>query len=159
MTVDYSSFALPKKKWLNPEKSKTMKAECPEDKLQKFANEYLDTFRIKYFRISDDMWTGLKLVCTGKFIWLFKKFGDMFGGRLPDNLVYVPLGEKYWLVMPMEIKTQDKKGRAVGKLHGKQKNNAVNDNWVTVRSPEQIQEACKNLIKDSEKIKRILEKK
>ena len=35
------------------------------------------------------------------------------------NLVLIPIG-KCFLAMPIELKTQDRRGRAVGALHGKQ---------------------------------------
>lgn len=66
------------------------------------------------------------------FFWLF--------GGFPDNLVLIPFGG-YMLAVPLELKTQDAKGRAVGKLHGKQKINARNENWIIARSTDQIQEA------------------
>jgi len=125
-----------KKKWGEPAVSPTMKSEIPEQSLQAFADEYLLWKGYRNIRIPDHFFRWIKMNAPQRvqrwFFWLF--------GGFPDNLVLIPFGG-YMLAVPLELKTQDAKGRAVGKLHGKQKINARNENWIIARSTDQIQEA------------------
>ena len=150
----------PKKKWSEPIKSKSMVPECPEDKLQMFADSFLKLKKLRYIRIPDSFF---KWIVGGHIrnrvyipnvpqkikVW----FLGMFGGY-PDNTVIEPIGNGIALALLMELKTQDKKGRKVGSLHGKQKHHK--DEWVICRSPEQIQEAVKQFEKTVDKIKKIV---
>jgi hypothetical protein len=122
----------PKKSWSQPAKSKTMKAECPESALQEAAEQYLKLKRIKFFHIADGFFRWIKMKAPpGVQKWFF----GMFGGQ-PDCICNITLGNGYALTLLLELKTQDSKGRAVGKLHGKQKHEA--DDWKVCRSTDSI---------------------
>jgi hypothetical protein len=141
----------PKKKHLQPEVSKSMKAEIPEESLQIFADEYYQIKRIRYIRIPDGIFRWLKIKApAGVQRWFF----GMFGGYA-DNTLLIPIG-KYLLAVPIELKTEDKKGRAVGALHGKQKNRAEEQNWIIARNQQQIIDATERAEKDAELLKEFL---
>jgi hypothetical protein len=142
---------LPKKKWLQAVVSPTGKAECSEDDLQVFADEFYELKRIKNIRIPNAVFRWLKMNASAH---IQKWFFGLFGGW-PDTLLLLPCG-KYMLAVPIELKTQDKKGRPIGMLHGKQKHNSEYENWIIARSPEQIQAAVAQAEADCEKIKNIL---
>jgi hypothetical protein len=133
---------IPKKKWSEPVKSTTMKPEMPEYYLQAFADDYIYWKKYKNIRIPDSFFRWIKMNAPARvqkwFFWLF--------GGFPDNLILIPMG-KYMLAIPMELKTQDAQGRAVGALHGKQKHNARDEHWLIARSTDQIQ----NIVDDAEK--------
>jgi hypothetical protein len=140
-----------KKKWKEPDKSKTMKAEMPEDFLQVYADELLELKGLKSIRIPDNMWRWIAVNAPEGV----KKWWRWLFGGWPDNLILIPIG-KYMLAVPIELKTQDKKGRAVGALHGKQKINAKEQNWTIARSPEAFRDAVEQAESDAEKINKIL---
>lgn len=119
---------LPKKKWSQPEESKSMKAECPEELIQGAVDEYLALKRIKNYRIPDGFFRWIKMKAP---IGIQKWFFGVFGGK-EDNTCVIPLGNGYGFTLMLELKTQDKKGRAVGQLHGKQRRSG--DDWKICRS-------------------------
>jgi hypothetical protein len=124
----------PKRKWIEPDVSPTMKPEMAEEFLQSFADQYLFWKKYKNIRIPDSFFRWIKMNAPARvqkwFFWLF--------GGFPDNLILIPIG-RYMLAVPLELKTQDAQGRAVGKLHGKQKHNARDEHWIIARSTDQIQ--------------------
>jgi len=129
-------MAHPKKKWSQPERSKTMVAEVPENLIQGAVDDYLALKRIKFYRIPDGFFRWIKMKAP---IGVQKWFFGMFGGQ-PDNICIIPIGNGLALALLLEIKTQDSKGRAVGRTHGKQKVEA--DHWVICRS---VDEAIKTI--------------
>jgi hypothetical protein len=138
----------PKKKWSQPAESPYKKAEIPEESLQVFADEYYQIKHIRYIRIPDGIFRWIKMkASTGIQKWFFGMFKAM-----PDNLLLLPLG-KYMLAVPIELKTQDKKGRAVGQLHGEQKHRAEEENWIIARNQQEIMTATEQAEQDAEKIK------
>jgi len=68
----------------------------------------------------------------------------------------LPLG-KYMLAVSIELKTEDKKGRSVGSLHGKQKHNAEEQNWIIARNQQQIMDATEQAEMDAEKIRKLFQ--
>jgi hypothetical protein len=119
---------LPKKKWSQPDESKTMRAECPENLMQGAVDDYLEIKRMKCYRIPDAIFRWIKMKAP---IGIQKWFFGVFGGQ-PDNTIIIPLGNGYAFTLLLELKTQDAKGRAIGKLHGKQKREG--DDWKICRS-------------------------
>jgi hypothetical protein len=150
-TGEKNMMSFPKKKWSQPKESPTMKAEIPEESLQIFADEYYTIKRIRFIRIPDFFFRWMNVKAP---IGVRKFFCGMFGGY-PDNLLLLPIG-KYMLAVPIELKTQDAKGRAVGKLHGKQKHNAEEQNWIIARNQEQIMEATEKAECDSVILRNLL---
>lgn len=137
-----------KKAWKEPARSKTMRAEVPEAELQEYLDALLEDRGIKQIRIPDGIFRWVKMNTPSKFQYWF--FG-LFGGW-PDSLVMLPMG-KYLLAVPVELKTQDKKGRMVGKLHGKQKGNARSGGWTIARSKGAIKMVIDSAEDDARKIK------
>jgi len=153
MTIEECKMAHPKAKWFQPANSPTMKAECPEKALQVYANDAITLRRWSYIRFSSALMGWLKR-CSPD--WVQRAFFKQVAGKMPDNLVLVPLGKGRFFAEKVELKTQDKKGRAVGKLHGKQKIYAQAEEWPIARSPEQINAVLDDIEKTVEKIKAIL---
>jgi hypothetical protein len=146
-----SALPLAKKKWQEPDKSKTMKAEMPEASLQIYADELLEIKGLKSIRIPDGMW---RWIAANAPEGVKKWWRWLFGGW-PDNLILIPCG-RYMLALPVELKTADKHGKAVGALHGKQRHNAEAENWTIARSPEAFRETVERAERDAEKINKIL---
>ena len=144
-------LSFPKKKHLQPEVSKSMKAIIPEASLQIFADDYYQLKRIRYIRIPDGIF---RWIAVNASEGIKKWFRWTFGG-MPDNLLLLPLG-KYLLAIPIELKTEDKKGRAVGTLHGKQKSRSEEQNWIIARNQQQIMDATEQAEKDAELLKRVI---
>ena len=118
-----------KKKWGAMAVSQTMHAEIPESAIQDFTDALLALKGLKNIRITDGFFRWIKMNApSGVQKWFFWLFGGF-----PDNLVLIPIG-RYLLGVPIELKTQDEKGRSVGQLHGKQKKNAIWENWIIARS-------------------------
>lgn len=140
----------PKKKW-NQEKSKTMAVECPEGLLQQATDEYLTLKQFWFFRIPDAFFRWLKMNAP---IGIQKFFFGMFGG-MPDNTIIVPIGEGVAIALLLELKTQDKKGRAIGQLHGKQKHHE--NDYLICRSTKQVIEEIEKFEKKVEIIKKTLQ--
>jgi hypothetical protein len=153
MSVDACRMMFPKAKWNLPEKSKTMKAEMPESALQSFANEAILLRGWQYIRFPSVLMGWIYRTAPE---WAKRQFFSQVAGKMPDSTVIVPIGKGLFVGMKLELKTQDKDGRAVGKLHGKQKYYAKQDEWIIARSPEQISEALDKLSLLIEKIKAIL---
>src|SRR4030042_4657290 len=118
----------PKKRWSQPDERKTMTAECPESLMQGAVDEYLALKRLKYYRIPDGFFRWIKMKAPAG---IQKYFFSMFGGQ-PDNTIIFPLRDGLALALLLELKTQDSKGRAIGKLHGKQKREG--EEWKVCRS-------------------------
>jgi len=149
--VESGAIKFPKKSKLQP-KSPTMRVVCPESALQVAANDLIDLKKWAYIRFEN--W----------FMWWMRKqepkyqkhFFSQVGGKLPDNLILVELGEGFFLGCKLELKTEDAKGRAVGKLHGKQKSYALREGWQIARNVRQIEEILKKIENYAGKIKKIL---
>lgn len=149
--VKAGNIAFPKKSLLQQGKSKTMKAVCPESALQVAANDLINLKRWAFIRF-DNWFLGWMRRQEIKYQ---KHFFDQVGGKLPDNLILVELGEGFFLGCKMELKTEDSKGRAVGKLHGKQKHYALKEGWQIARNTRQIEEILQRIENYAEKIKNI----
>lgn len=149
--VESGTIAFPKKSKLQPGKSKTMKAVCPESALQVAANDLINLKRWAFIRF-DNWFLGWMRRQEIKYA---KHFFDQVGGKLPDNLILVELGEGFFLGCKMELKTEDVKGRAVGQLHGKQKHYALKEGWQIARNTRQIEEILQRIENYAEKIKNI----
>lgn len=137
----------PKRSWSEVPLSPTGHADMPESALQTFADQYLELRRLKYIRIPDEFFRWIKMHAPAR---VQKWFFHVFGG-FPDDLILISMG-KYMLAVPMELKTQDEKGRAVGRLHGRQKRNARDENWIVARSTNQIQDAIAAAEEEAKKI-------
>jgi len=139
----------PKKKWSEPVKSPTMRAETPESDLQEYANSALEARGWAYLRFPDSL---LGWIRRNAPTWVSCVFFKQVAGKLPDNLILLKLGGGFFLGAKLELKTQDKKGRAVGKTRGKQKRYAESEEWMIARSPEQINAALDRIEHVKERI-------
>lgn len=137
--------------WKKPKNiSPTMKAECPESALQSYADDLLAWKKIWFIRFPDGFLRWMKLHAPAHIQAIFF---NQVGGKLPDNLIMIPIAPGMFLAAKLELKTQDSKGREVGKLHGKQKRYATEEEWMIARSPEQIDRAVEMVEGIAEKIK------
>lgn len=149
----------PKKKWGDTPESLSGIAEAPESSIQSFTDDYLGWTKIPYFRFTDKMWKGLqKLTENEGWQWLWKEFRKAFGGKMPDNVCYQKVSEHYSLMFPMELKTQDIHGKAVGKLRGRQKNFAPRDGWAVLRSSKAVEESLSAFVQDAEMLKELFDR-
>lgn len=148
MTIEECKLAFPKKSWLHNSNSQKVRAEIPEDTLQRYANEAIDLRKWLYLRFPDGFLTWMKLSAPP---WISKIFFGQWGGKQPDNIILVKIGPGMFLAAKMEIKT------TIGKTHGKQKVYAKDEEWLIVRSPEQINRALDNIGVISAKLKKHLE--
>jgi hypothetical protein len=145
-------LAIPKKKVKNlisgngdtPIKSKSMKAVIPENLLQKTCNEMIEAFGFSFIRFEDSF---LRWISLNAPVHIRKMFFDQVGGKFPDVMIQAKLGDGFFLTTKLELKTEDKKGRAVGQLHGKQKNVAKNEEWMIARNAKQIESALQTIQK------------
>jgi hypothetical protein len=147
------AMMFPKKSWGQPERSKSMVPECSESELQSYANELLELKKWQYLRFPDALLAWVKLHAPA---WVQKVFFGQVGGRLPDNLIMLPLGNGLFLSLKLELKTADKQGRAVGKTHGKQKRYAEQEQWPIARTPEQINKELDRLEIIFNRVKKVL---
>ena len=145
------SVVFPKKKWSQPEKSRTMVAECPEDLMQGAVDEYLQLKRIKFYRIPDSFWRWIAMKAPPS---IQKWFRGMFGGQ-PDNTCIIPIGDGLAIALLLEIKTQDLKGRAVGRTHGKQKHEE--EHWKICHSIDQAIAEIDKFEHAAEKLKKVVD--
>jgi hypothetical protein len=60
-----------------------------------------------------------------------KWFFGTFGGRC-DNLLFFPTGKGFSIAFHVELKT------TIGKLHGKQKGNLKEEEWIICRNQQDI---------------------
>jgi hypothetical protein len=148
MTRDQCKMAFPKSGWFQP--AQGTKAEMPEAALQSYANDALALRRWGYIRFPDGFLRWMKLHTPS---WIQAIFFEQCGGRLPDNLILISLGSGFFLGAKLELKTQDKKGRAVGRTRGKQKKCAEKEEWFIARSPEQIELSLKKISEILDKIR------
>ncbi|MDD5394914.1 MAG: hypothetical protein PHE17_18000 [Thiothrix sp.] len=146
--------AIPKKIWFEPQKSPTKRAEIPESALQFFADGAIDLFGWDSLRFPDALLGWMKFNAPP---WIQKMFFGIVGGRLPDNLVMAQVAPGIFLSLKLEMKTQDKKGRAVGALHGRQKVFAKAEGWKIARSPDEILAVLKEFGAVVEKVKKVFD--
>lgn len=150
--TDTSAMMFAKKKWSEPDESPTKRAVVPEKYLQSFADQYLALQRIRSIRVPDKLFNWINGFAPS---WVKKLFNKAFGG-LSDNTCLIRIAESYSLALHLELKTEDTKGRRVGKLHGKQKPNARNQGWKIARNQNEIQAAIDKFIDDAEKLGELL---
>jgi hypothetical protein len=155
MSVSACRMAFPKAKWVGKTASKTGKAVIPENSLQSFANEAIAWRKWIYVRFHNKLLWWIK---TNEHVpeWVKALFFGQVAGKMPDNLIMVQVGPGCFLSFKLELKTQDSQGRAVGKLHGKQKTYALEEKWFIARSPEQITEVLDKIQHLSERVKKCL---
>ena len=127
---------IPKKSNLNPPKSKTMKSMVSEDMLQKATNDLIELKRWWFIRFENWFLRWMRHEAPVQYS---KHFFGQVAGKFPDNLIMVELGHGMFLGVKLELKTEDAKGRAVGKLHGKQKNYAEKEGWFIARNTREVE--------------------
>lgn len=137
MTREECKMAFPKAKWFNPPESPTQKAEIPEELLQDYANQAITLRGWTFIRFHTKLLGWIKRNSSVPE-WVRKCFFSQVAGKLPDNLIMVQFAPSTFLAIKLELKTQDKKGRSVGRTHGLQKHYAELEDWYIARSPEQI---------------------
>lgn len=146
---------IPKKSKLQgPSKSKTMKAICPESELQKAANQLIELKKWDYIRFPDWFIRWMKFNPPSH---VSAEFFKHVGGKMPDNFILIPLGEGMFFGVKLELKTEDEKGNAVGKLHGKQKKYALKEEWMIARNTKQIEEVLSVIEKKLQIVKQGLQ--
>lgn len=115
--------AIPKKKWLE-KPAPTIK--ISEAEIQDQLNDLLEAYGIEYIRIPDGVWRWIMFNAPATIQAYFKK---TFQG-IPDNVCFLPIDDKYYLAIKLELKT------ATGQLHGRQKYFAKTQNWIISRSTD-----------------------
>jgi hypothetical protein len=153
MTREECRMSFPKSKWFQPVKSATMKAEIPEADLQAYADDAIALRGWSVLRFPDAFMGWFKYNAPP---WIQKIFFGQIGGRMPDDFIMVQIGQGLFLSLKLELKTQDKKGRAVGTLHGRQKAFARMEGWKIARSPKEIDAVLDGFQKIVEKVKKML---
>ncbi|MBP7563012.1 MAG: hypothetical protein KA886_04415 [Candidatus Cloacimonetes bacterium] len=143
---------IPKKSMLQPGKSKTMRSLVSEDMLQKATNDLIELKRWWFIRFENWFMYWMRQQ-EPKYQ---KHFFGQVAGKMPDNLIMVELGHGMFLGVKLELKTEDAKGRAVGKLHGKQKNHAEKEGWYIARNTKQVEAILEEIETVSEKVRRAL---
>ena len=122
------------------EKPVKKKDKTPEAALQRFLDDLLKVKKLRNFRIPDNFWSFL--FATTKFnMGLRRQFAGIFGGW-PDNMVFLPLTDKYLIALPIELKTQK------GRLHGKQVTMGFDMNYTVARDSEAILAAVEQFEND-----------
>lgn len=114
--------------------SSKKRAWVPESILQTFINDLIVSRGIESHRVPDSFWAWARSLPAKEQCFL----AALFAGR-PDNVLFIPISDKYCLAMFSELKTATKKGEPVGKLHGRQKVNARRIPWVISRTPQEIE--------------------
>ena len=149
--VASGAIKFPKKSKLQPGRSKSGKAVCPESSLQVAANDLIEVKRWNYIRF-ENWFMGWMRRQEFKYQ---KHFFSQIAGKMPDNLILVELGNGFFLGCKLELKTEDSKGKAVGQLHGKQKTYALAEGWPIARNVKQIEEVLQKIENYVGKIKNI----
>lgn len=95
----WSGFAFPKKekKAVKPKNAK------PEKELQEFANKYYAAIGIKFLRLYDELFSVIAMSSNNCKYWLQKELKGW-----PDNILFIPVGDKYNLVFCPELKKKGK---------------------------------------------------
>lgn len=143
---------IPKKSMLQPGKSKTMKPLVSEDMLQQATNELIELRKWWFIRFENWFMAWMRQ----QHPKYQKHFFGQVAGKLPDNLIMVELGKGMFLGVKLELKTEDAKGKAVGKLHGKQKRYAEREGWYVARNTKQVEAVLDEIECVTEKIRRVL---
>ena len=132
-----------------------------ESEIQKQLNDLLDVYGLKYIRIEDWVWLGLKNVLTymqlklpnSKYTKLLhgilEELSSQFSG-MPDNMIFYKVSDEYCLCFPLELKS--KKGTK-GK---KQKKWSSKIGGRVSRSPDQNIEFVQEFIEISNDVKQFL---
>lgn len=141
---------IPKKSNLNPPKSKTMKSLVSEDMLQKATNDLIELKRWWFIRFENWFLRWMRHEAPVQYS---KHFFGQVAGKFPDNLIMVELGHGMFLGVKLELKTEDAKGRAVGKLHGKQKSYAEKEGWFIARNTREVEDILEKIENVAEKLK------
>lgn len=140
------------------EPKKTKKGSKTEAPVQAALNYYLDLKGIDYFRIPDELFTfliyhlekAIREHRVSEEIKIKKLLKTLKGW--PDNMVHIPLTEKYLLSCPIECKS-DK-----GKMHGEQKNKGRRLNYQIPRSEKEAIGIVERFLADFDSIENILNK-
>lgn len=134
---------LPKKKW---QKAPLPAIKISEAEIQDQLNDMLDAYGIEYIRIPDGMWRWVMAAAPAGIQAYFKK---TFQG-IPDNICFLPLDDKYYLAIKLELKTQ------TGKLHGKQKQFARTENWIISRSTDDNIKVINDFLEKAKSIRKVI---
>jgi hypothetical protein len=118
--------------------------------MQGAVDDYLALKRIKNYRIPDGFFRWIKMKAPPG---IKKFFFGVFGGQ-PDCTCIIPIGDGLALTLLLEIKTQDSKGRAVGRTHGKQKREE--EHWKICRSVDSAIAEIDKFEKIAEEYKKLL---
>jgi len=153
VSTDKTSMPIPKK-----EKPAGRVAECPESAIQQAVNEYLELRGIWNIRFEQYV-MGAIMASRSLHASVKKEFARQVGGKLSDNLVCFPVGPGLFLCTKLELKTRDKKGRPVGRTHGKQKHYATVEKWPIARSTEEAVAEILKAERDAERVKNFLAEK
>ncbi len=143
---------IPKKSMLQPPKSKTMKAVVSEDCLQKAVNDLIALKKWWFIRFENWFMHWMRQQ-EPKYQ---KHFFGQVAGKFPDNLIMIELGRGMFLGVKLELKTEDAKGRAVGKLHGKQKSYAEKEGWFVCRNTKEVEAVLEKIGLISEKVREVI---
>lgn len=141
---------IPKKSNLNTPKSKTMKSMVSEDMLQKATNDLIELKRWWFIRFENWFLRWMRHEAPVQYS---KHFFGQVAGKFPDNLIMVELGHGMFLSVKLELKTEDAKGRAVGKLHGKQKKYAEKEGWFIARNTREVERILSKIEYVSDELK------
>ena len=144
------------------------KVTIKEDAIQKQCNDMLDWNGIKYIRIEDYVWSGLKTIIrelslsikhglsAKKTAWLLhlsqailSALSDRFAG-MDDIVAFIPVMDKYSLCLSLELKTE------AGKQSTKQKRWNKQVSGRESRSPDQTIVIINEFIRDAEIIKKLI---
>lgn len=118
--------------------------------MQKAANELITLKNWAFIRFDDWFLRYMRIIAPAH---VGKHFFDQWGGKMPDNVILLELGEGFFLGCKLELKTEDSKGRAVGQLHGKQKHYANAEGWQIARNTRQVEEVLVKIEKIHAEIK------
>jgi len=135
----------PKKSWLSPSSSAL---QVDEASLQTYLDERLEWLHWDSYRFSDAFLAWMKNRAPAH---IAKYFFSKWAGR-PDTRFAIPLADGYELLCPIELKSTK------GRLHGKQKGNAVAEQWKIARTPEEVDAILENALLLSKKLLNYLSK-
>lgn len=134
---EWASFAFPKKE----KKSIKPKSVAPERVLQEQANCLYDAMQIKFLRLWDELFSAITMSTNGARFWLMKELKGW-----PDNMLFIPIGDKYNLVFCPELK---RKGED---LNAGQRDMARKINMVMIDDFDELEKQVKKFVKDAEKL-------
>jgi hypothetical protein len=106
-----------------------------EEPMQMFADTYLESHRIPYIRIPDNMWGWIMRFAPQ---WVKNICSKHLAGW-PDNMPVKPIAPGFGLVCFIENKSK------TGQLQGKQKKMSDEFGYIVCRTPEDFVEAMEKM--------------